>query len=59
MEWFNQHLLSVVVLFPILYSFFILVVPASLIKSSALFGSLVAFLMSLMLWGGYHPIGPE
>jgi NADH-quinone oxidoreductase subunit M len=63
MEWFDSHLLSVVVFLPLAWAILGLLIPASLgevaTKGWTLLGSLVTFALSLVFFFHYQPSGAE
>jgi NADH-quinone oxidoreductase subunit M len=59
MEWFNQHLLTSVIFFPLAWALAGILLPGKYSKSWALTGSLLTFLISLKIYFGFLPDGAE
>lgn len=59
MEWFNQHLLTVVTFAPFVLSLVGVLLPSKAVKHWALLGSVLVFLFSLKLLDVYDPSGAE
>lgn len=58
MEFFNQHLLSFLIFFPLFVAGVVLIVPQNLAKWAAFLGSVVVFLGGMHLWYYFSPETP-
>lgn len=59
MEWFNQHQLTVLTFFPLVWSLIGILFPKQVSKNWALAGTIIAFLISVKIYLGYDPAGAE
>jgi NADH-quinone oxidoreductase subunit M len=59
MAWLNSHLLSVLTFLPLVWALAGTVLPKAAAKHWAVVGSTLVFLLSLKLYFGYDPLGPE
>lgn len=65
MDWLNSNLLTVLILLPALFGLVSFFIPSKedggkkFLKAWSLGGSLIVFVVSLMLYGAYEPLGPE
>jgi NADH-quinone oxidoreductase subunit M len=59
MEWLNSHLLTTLTFLPLVWALVGTLLPTSYSKHWTFVGSLVLFLVSIKLYFGYDPAGPE
>ncbi len=59
MEWFNQHQLTVLTFFPLVWALIGILFPKQVSKNWALAGTIIAFLISVKIYLGYDPAGAE
>lgn len=59
MDWLNENLLTAVIFFPLAWGALLLALPKGALKVTALLGSLLGFILSLVVYSKYQPMGPE